>query len=318
MKYRILQRDDVVRLLPMPQAIEQMRKAFGELSAGRALLPMRSRVDTENGDMHLMPACLGDSGLCVKMVLTFPDNHKHNLPAVQGVLLVFDSATGTPRALMDCARLTAIRTGAAGGLAIDFLSRDDSHVLGLIGAGVQARMQAEAAMVVRDIRQILVTDTRPGVADALCQTLADHSKAPEVRRVETADELVSQADIVVTATTSPTPTFDGSVLRPGTHINAVGAYVPEKREVDTVTVQRAYVVVDSREASSHEAGALIIPKRKPDAELGEIVNGTAAGRTDDEQITFFKSVGVAVQDAAAAGWVLKQAEQMDVGALVDL
>jgi ornithine cyclodeaminase/alanine dehydrogenase-like protein (mu-crystallin family) len=318
MKYRILQRDDVVRLLPMPQAIEQMRKAFGELSAGRALLPMRSRVDTEKGDMHLMPAYLGDSGLCVKMVLTYPDNHQHGLPAVQGVLAVFDSATGTPQALMDCAGLTAIRTGAAGGLAIQLLSREDSHVLGLIGAGVQARMQAEAAMVVRDIRLVLVTDTRPGAADSFCQALAGRCQAPEVRRVDKADELASQADIVVTATTSPTPTFDGRVLRPGTHVNAVGAYVPEKREVDTATVQRAYVVVDWREASSREAGDLIIPNRQPDAELGEIVNGTAPGRIDDQQITFFKSVGIAVQDAAAAGWVLQQAELMGVGVLVDL
>jgi ornithine cyclodeaminase/alanine dehydrogenase-like protein (mu-crystallin family) len=318
MKLRILKRDDVVRLLPMPQAIEQMRRAFGELSAGRAVMPMRSRIDTDEGDMHLMPACLGDSGLCVKMVLTYPDNHKYSLPVVQGTLMVFDSATGTPRALMDCAGLTGIRTGAGGGLAIELLSRRNSRVLGLIGAGIQARMQAEAAMVVRDIQQILVTDTRREAANALCRILTDQGKAPDIRVVDAADEIARRADILVTATTSPTPTFDGGVLRPGTHVNAVGSYRPDRREVDAGTVERAYVVVDSREASMHEAGELIIPDRKPDAELGEIVNGTAAGRSDDQQITLFKSVGIAVQDAAAASWVLEKAEETDAGVLVDL
>jgi ornithine cyclodeaminase/alanine dehydrogenase-like protein (mu-crystallin family) len=318
MKYRILQRDDVVRLLPMPEAIERMRYAFGQLSAGRVVMPLRSRVDTDRGDMHLMPACLGDSELCVKIVLTYPENHQHHLPAVQGVLTIFDGATGAPRALLDCAGLTAIRTGAGGGVAVDLLSRKDSRVLGLIGAGVQARRQAEAAMVVREIRQVLVTDKRPEVADALCQTLADHNQGVEVCRLDSADELAAQADILVTATPSTTPTFDGSVLRPGTHINAIGSYRPDRREVDAATVQRAYVAVDSREASRHEAGDLILANCEPDAELGEIVNGAAPGRTDDQQITLFKSVGIAVQDAAAAGWVLKRAEELGVGTLVDL
>ena len=318
MKLRILSGEDVDRLLPMPQAIQLMRKAFGALSSGRAVMPMRSSVETESGDMHVMPVFLEDAALCVKMVLTYPSNRPRNLPVVQGTLLCFDPETGTPRALMDCGRLTAIRTAAGGGLAIELLARPDSHVMLLIGAGVQGRMQAEAAMVARDIRQIFVTDMHRATADEFRAAMAERPDAPTVTVVDTADQVVDQAHIVVTATTSRTPTFDGRLLRPGTHVTAIGSYRPDWREVDTHTVQQAYVVVDSRRSAALEAGDLIIPQREPDAELGEIVNQTAAGRSDEQQITLFKSVGVAVQDAAVAGWVLKQAEAQGVGVLVDM
>jgi ornithine cyclodeaminase/alanine dehydrogenase-like protein (mu-crystallin family) len=275
-------------------------------------------MDMKEGDMLLMPACLDDSVLCVKAVLTYPGNRDRNLPVVQGALMVFDPATGTPQALMDCEELTAIRTGAVGGLAIDLLSRQDSHTLGVIGAGVQGRMQVQAAMAVRKIRQIRVFDMCHESAVSLRDEVSKHADAPAVIIASDSEDAVQCADIVITATTSPTPTFDGRHLRPGTHVNACGSYRPERREVDTFTVERAYVVADWREACMTEAGDLIIPERQPDAELGEVVNGTAAGRTDDQQITFFKSVGLAVQDAAAAGWVLKQAEQRGVGALIDV
>jgi ornithine cyclodeaminase/alanine dehydrogenase-like protein (mu-crystallin family) len=318
MKIRILKGSDVVRLLPMSQAIERMRVAFGALSAGRVVMPMRSRVDTEKGDMHLMPACLDDSGLCVKAVLTFPGNRELGLPSVQGMLMVFDAQTGTPLALMDSARLTAVRTGAAGGLATELLARTDSRVLGVLGAGVQAAMQIEAARVVRDIRQILIHDVSRERAETLCEAIRGEDTALDVRVADGRDEVASEADILVTATTSTTPTFDSTKLRPGSHVNAVGCYLPDRREVDEHCVRTAYVVADSREACLKEAGELIIPGREPDAELGDIVNGTAPGRSDQRQITLFKSVGLAVQDAAAAGWVLQQAEQLDVGTLVDL
>jgi ornithine cyclodeaminase/alanine dehydrogenase-like protein (mu-crystallin family) len=173
-------------------------------------------------------------------------------------------------------------------------------------------------MAVRKIRQIRVFDMCHESAVSLRDKVSKHADAPAVIIASDSEDAVQCADIVITATTSPTPTFDGRHLRPGTHVNACGSYRPERREVDTFTVERAYVVADWREACMTEAGDLIIPGRDPDAELGEVVNGTAAGRTDDQQITFFKSVGLAVQDAAAAGWVLKQAEQLDVGALIDV
>lgn len=318
MKLRILKRDDIIQLLPMPQAIEQMRIAFASLSAGRVVMPMRSRMDMKEGDMLLMPACLDESVLCVKAVLTYPGNRDRNLPVVQGSLMVFDPATGTPQALMDCEELTAIRTGAVGGLAIDLLSRSESCTLGVIGAGVQARMQVQAAMAVRKIRQIHIFDMCHESAVSLRDDISKHANAAEVVIASESKDVVESADIVITATTSPTPTFDGHALRPGTHVNACGSYRPERREVDTFTAERAYVVADWREACMKEAGDLIIPGREPDTELGEVVNGTKAGRTDDQQITFFKSVGLAVQDAAAAGWVLKEAERLGIGVLIDM
>ncbi|MCH5374528.1 MAG: ornithine cyclodeaminase family protein, partial [Planctomycetes bacterium] len=223
-----------------------------------------------------------------------------------------------PRALMNCGVLTAIRTGAAGGLAVDLLSRRDSQVLGLIGAGVQGQMQVRAAMVVRPIRRVIVFDARRSAAERFVSAFADGSPGLEATVADDPDQAVRAADVVITATTSDVPTFDGRSLRAGTHVNAIGSYRPERREVDTHTVQQAYVVADSRVACREEAGDLIIPAREPDAELGELVNGTAPGRRDDQQITLFKSVGLAIQDAATADWILEQAELLDAGTLVDL
>jgi alanine dehydrogenase len=318
MTIRVLTGDQVAELLPMDQAIQLMRRGFGALSSGRAMVPLRSRVDLECGDAHLMPASMDGTGLCVKIVTTYPGNRELGLPVVQGMLLVFDPQTGAPRALMDCRRLTAIRTGAGGGLAVDLLSRPDSRVLGLIGAGVQAQMQLCAALCVRPLDRIVVYDSVPGYAYALKRKLVAGERSPAIEVVESVGEVVRQADILVTATTSRTPTFDGRAVRPGTHINAMGVYTPDRREVDEHAMSRAYVVVDSRQAAEREAGDLILAGCVPDAELGEVVNGTAAGRKDDQQVTLFKSVGVAVQDAVAAGWVLSQAEQQGVGVELDL
>jgi len=318
MKLRILKRNDVAGLLPIPQAIEQMRGAFSALSAGRAIMPQRSRVEMSDGDMLLMPACLEDTGLCVKMVSIYPGNRQRDLPVIQGALMVYDRGTGRPRVLMDCEELTAIRTAAGGGLAIDLLSRKNSQVLGMIGAGIQAEMQCRAAMVVRNIQKVLVFDTRRESAESFRQAVQGASTTPKITRVDEPGEAVRHADIVITATTSATPVFDGRDVRPGTHITAIGSYRPETRELDEHTVEHAYVVADSREACLAEAGDLIIPGRQPDAELGEIVNRTSPGRTDDQQVTVFKSVGLAVQDAAAADWVCRRAEELDVGVMVEL
>lgn len=318
MLVRILRGNEIRPLLPMAEVIQQMRQAFGELSAGRVVMPLRSCMDTGAGDLLLMPACLAGSGLCVKAVLTYPGNSQLGLPCVQGVLLVFDSGTGRLRAIMDGEELTAIRTGAAGGLAVDLLSRQSSRVMGLIGAGVQARMQLEAARVVREIATVVIFDKTRQAAETLRDVLLAEPDPLEVLLADTAEQAVTAADIVVTATTSPTPTFPGRVLRAGTHVNAIGSYRPETRELDEDTLQNAYVVVDSRAAARAEAGDLILASREPDAELGELVNETAASREDDRQITVFKSVGVAVQDAVTAAWALNKAEQQGVGVLVDM
>ena len=220
---------------------------------------------------------------------------------------------------MDGASLTAIRTGAGGGLAADLLARKDAKTVGLFGAGVQARAQLQAVMAVREITRVNLISQTQASAEQLAAEISEWRNAPAVNLVSTPQAVVADADIVLCATTSATPLFDGNALQPGTHITAVGTFVPEKREVDTTTIRRSHrIVVDSREACLEEAGDLIIPNAKIDAEIGEIVNGDKQGRQSDDEITFFKSVGVAVQDAVAGAAVLAAAEAKALGTLVEM
>ncbi|RME51894.1 MAG: ornithine cyclodeaminase [Caldilineae bacterium] len=316
---RILSAADVTAALPMPAAIEAMRRAFGQLSAGEADVPLRARVATEKGVTLLMPAYLRQSReLGIKIVSVYGDNPSRGLPLIAAAVLVLDPETGFPRALMDGASLTALRTGAGGGLAADLLARKDARVVGLFGAGVQARAQLQAVMAVRSIERVYLRSRTRQSAERLAAEIATWPDAPAVTLADSPRQAVQHADIVIAATTSSTPVFDGHDLQPGTHVTGVGSFTPQMQEVDAVTVRRARVVVDSREACMAEAGDLIIPGAEIDAELGEIVNGEQPGRRSEEEITFFKSVGVAVQDAAAAAAVLAQAEARGLGTVVEL
>jgi len=301
----------------MKQAIELMRRGFAGLASQEVIMPPRTRLLTEGGDILLKPTYVPGESLSVKLVLTYHGNAAKGLPIVQGLMTVFDEETGTPLAVMDAGSLTAIRTGAGGGLATDLLARKDCRTVALIGAGVQARTQLHAALQVRDIEEVFLYDPADSAREQLEAELQGYTIPPRVIAVSEPDEGVAQADIVITATTSGTPTFSGSALRDGTHINAIGAYQPDRREVDEVAMRRAYVVVDGYDAAGVEAGELRIPGIKADAELSEIVTGSRPRRTDEKQITLFKSVGMAVQDAMSASYVLQQAEQQDVGLLID-
>ncbi len=319
MEIRILSAADVTAALPMPAAITAMRRAFGQLSAGRADVPLRARVGTEKGVTLLMPAYMRQSReLGIKIVSIYGDNPELGLPIIAATALVLNPETGFPLALMDGSRLTAIRTGAGGGLAADLLARRDASVVGLFGAGVQARAQLQAVLAVRPIRRVnLISRTRAS-AEKLAAEIAAWPHAPAVTVVNTPRQAVARADIVIAATTSSTPVFDGRDLRPGTHVTGVGSFTPTMQEVDAETVRRARIIVDSRAACSAEAGDLIIPGAKIEAELGEIVNGQQPGRQSADEITFFKSVGVAVQDAVAAAAVLKEAERLGLGTVVTI
>lgn len=319
MNIRVLSAADVRAALPMPAAIAAMRRAFGQLSAGDAVVPLRGRIATEKGVTLLMPAYLPQSAaLGVKIVSVYGENSARGLPVVSATVLVLDPETGLPRALMDGSALTAIRTGAGGGLAADLLARKNARTVALFGAGVQARAQLQAVLAVRDIRRVYIISRTRQSAQRLADEIAGWKNAPQVLLPASSAEAVQNADIVIAATTSNTPVFDGNDLRPGTHITGVGSYTPQMQEVDAVTVERARVVVDSREAALAEAGDIIIPGAEIAAELGEIVNGTQPGRQDDREITFFKSVGVAAQDAIAAAEVLSAAEKLGLGAEVSL
>lgn len=318
MKIRILTAADVKAALPMGKAIEAVRSAFSQFSAGQANVPLRSRFHTDKGVTLLMPAHLKQTGdFALKVVSVYGENPAKGLPTVAATVLVLDPETGMPLAFMDGDSLTALRTGAAGGLAADLLARRDTRRAVLFGAGVQARTQLLAALEVRTLREVTIIDPVPAAAERLANEVATWEKAPAVKLGVDPSTAVAAADIIMAATTTTTPLFDGSLLKPGTHVTGVGSFTPDMQEIDAVTVNRARVVVDSREACQAEAGDLIKANAAIDAEIGEIVNGTCPGRQSEDEITFFKSVGVAAQDAAAATAVLAGAEEKNLGQTID-
>lgn len=313
----------------MAEAIAGMKRAFAQLSTGRAQTPLRNRIDVPavNGTALFMPAFLPDEqSLAVKVVSVFPQNSRRGAPTIYATVLALDPETGRPLALFEGSTLTAIRTGAGSGAATDLLARPDAAVVAIIGSGVQARSHLEAVCTVRDIRQVRVYSPTRDHAVAFAEEMAGKGPVPgDVTVAESAAKAVTNADIICTTTTSHTPVFPGRSLAPGAHINAVGSFTPEMQEIDEETVVRARVVVDSRPAVWAEAGDLLVPLEKGLieenhiwAEVGEIVAGMKPGREDAQQITLFKSVGVAVQDAVAAGIALQNAHRLGCGIIVEM
>lgn len=313
----------------MATAIAEMKSAYAQLSAGLAVAPLRAHLDIapHQGTTLVMPAFLPQDGaLAVKVVSVFPQNTQRGERVINGVVVVLDAETGRPSALLEGSTLTAIRTGAGSGAATDLLARSDAHVLAILGSGVQARTQLEAVCTVRAISEVRVYSPDQAQTAAFAAEMAGVGPIPHnVRPVVDAATAVRDADIICTATTSTMPVFDGRDLKPGVHINAIGSYQPTVQEIDALTVQQALVVVDSREATLAETGDLIIPIQQGlitashiHAELGQIVAGMKDGRTHPQQITLFKSVGTAVQDAIAGRLALTNAAQMGLGVLVDL
>jgi ornithine cyclodeaminase/alanine dehydrogenase-like protein (mu-crystallin family) len=270
-----------------------------------------------------MPAYLRKTDqLGIKIVSVFPRNLQVGIPTIHALVAVVDAETGRPAAVMDGTYLTALRTGAASGAAADLLARKNARVAAVFGAGVQGRTQLEAVCEVREIEKAWVFDVNRAALEVFVEEMqARGGRIPtEIVAAATPTEAVREADIICTATTAESPVFDDADLRVGTHINAVGAYTPDTQEIPEETIQRARLFVDSREACWAEAGDLIIPRSKGlisegdiQAELGELVSGTKQGRSNDEEITFFKSVGNAVQDVAVAGKVLEEAMKLGLG-----
>ncbi len=324
----ILTADDVRKALPMKETIEAMKSAYASLSDGKADVPLRTRLSIPSQDAIslFMPAYVQaeeGNALAVKVVSLFPKNPERDrdLALIQAAVLVLEADTGRPMALLEGNALTAIRTGAGSGAAVDLLARQDSKVMAVFGAGVQGRTQLEAACNVREIEQVWVFDTSAERAETFVQEMAEKGVIPKKMRVAiSAQQALSDADIVCTATTSNNPVFDDADLKPGTHISAIGSYTPEMQEVPAETVARALVVVDSVSATLAETGDLMQPmqiglfgKEHIFTELGELVLEQKPGRQSPEQITYFKSVGVAVQDAVAAQLALHNAHQQKIG-----
>lgn len=312
----------------MAEVIEGQKVAFSQLSAGKAVLPLRARVPVapQDGVSLFMPGYLSESDdLAVKVVSIFPKNSERGEPIIYASVLVLDSQTGRPLCFMEGGTLTAIRTGAGAGAATDLLANPDAKSVAIIGSGVQARTQLEAVCTVRQIETVRVYSPTRANAESFAAEMAGVGPIPaDIEVVDGAETAVSQADIICAATTSSTPVFPGHAVKAGAHINGVGSYMLTMQEVDAETVKRSLVVVDELEAAKAEAGDLATPIDKGEltwnhvhAELGEIVTGTKAGRTSPEQITFFKSVGVAVQDVVSGRIALANAEKHGLGQLVD-
>ena len=323
MKLRILSSRDIRQALPMPEAIEAMRTAFAEHARGLAQAPLRSRIQTETGVSLFMPAYLPTSkALAQKIVSVFPDNPARGLSTINGVVIVLDPDTGLPRALLEGAAITAIRTGAASGLATELLARPDSRIFALIGAGGQAYDQVMAVLAVREITEVRIASRSGESAVRLARRL---QKDGINARAAGAREAVQGADIITAVTDSTTPVFLDADVAPGAHINLVGAYTRDMQEAPASTILRARVFVDDVMAAAHEAGDIIKPIRANlystddlAGALGQLVLGEAPGRQSDEEITIFKSVGLAVQDAAAAARALNRAEAAGLGTIIEL
>ena len=309
----------------MPAAIAAMKSAFAELSTGQANVPLRTTLPIPSaGAVALfMPALVPSSGLGAKIVSVFPRNAECGQPIIHGLVILLDAATGEPVALCDGTFLTAWRTGAASGAATDLLARPDARVAALLGCGAQAQTQALAVDAVRALAAIRIYAPHPDHVQQFIAEMQPLVGAALVAAPSSADA-VRGADIVCAATTSSTPVFDGQLLKAGTHVNGVGSYTTQMQEVDAVTVTRARIFVDARESALAEAGDLVIPMRagatraEEWVELGEVVAGLKPGRQSPGEITFFKSVGVAVQDVAAAGAALTAAQRLGLGKVVDL
>ena len=327
---RILSRDDVRTAVDMLEAIDRVEAAYIQLSRGEADVPVRLALDVPQSDgiVLIMPGYLPASGgLGTKIATVFPHNPEQGLPTIYALYVLNDARTGAPIALMEAAFLTALRTGAASGVATRLLARPQARVAAIIGAGAQGRTQLEGVCAVRDIATAWVFDKDRAAAERFAAELSSGGgRMPsDVRVASSAREAVREADVICTATTSRYPVFADADLKPGVHINGIGAYKPDMQEVPEETVKRARVLVDSVAAVLAEAGDLLIPLRRGviseghfGTEIGQVAAGRQPGRLDPEQITFFKSVGNAVQDVSVAQLVFQRATELGLGAEVEL
>ncbi len=330
MKLKILSRGEVAQAVSMTEAIKTVKKAFIQLSSGKAEVPLRTQIPVEKqkGVTLFMPAYLAESdALGAKIVSVFPNNQKMRLPTIHAVVIVVDAKTGRPEAFMDGTYLTALRTGAASGVATDLLARKDVRVAAIFGAGTQSRTQLEAICTVRPIEKVWVYDVVPSIARAYVREMkARGSPIPaDIFIAKSPEQAVIEADIICTATTSFKPVFKDADLKPGVHINGIGSYTPEMQEIPARTVVRSKVVVDSRQAALAEAGDLIISIKSGliseefiQGEIGEVATGKIPGRESEEELTFFKSVGLAVQDVAVAELVLRRSQELGLGLDVNM
>ncbi|MGI6425690.1 MAG: ornithine cyclodeaminase family protein [Tepidanaerobacteraceae bacterium] len=320
----ILTREDLKKAITMEDAIDAIEIALKYFSTGKTKTPLRTVIninEAKNEDIMSMPGYIEDMGAAVKLLSVFPGNYELGKATISSIVAFFDDKTGEPLALMDGGYLTAMRTGAISGVATKYLARKDSSIVAVIGAGIQARTQLWAVCCVRDIKQVKVFDVSGERVDGFIKDMKDKFTDIDFIKAESSDEAVKDSDIVLTATTSTTPVFNVESLKKGVHINAIGSYTPKMQELPEGVFKIAgKVLVESVDAVVSEAGDFIIPMEKGifskdniHGELGDLVLGRITGRENTDEITLFKTVGIAVQDVACAAKIYDNARKMNLG-----
>jgi ornithine cyclodeaminase/alanine dehydrogenase len=310
-----LTNEDIAGILTMREAIDTVEKAFGEFARGKAVMPPRSTImlDKFNGSVSLMPSYLEETkALATKIISIYPDNPKKGLPTTVAWIVVNDPGTGMLEAMLDGTYLTAVRTGAVSGVAARYLAPQNSKVAAIIGCGGQGRTQAWAIAEVLDLEEMRVFDVWTEGMDRFAEEMGP-KLGLEIVKSENGEDAVKDADVVITATTSKAPVVQREWLGDKVHLGAFGSFYPDNRELDTRIIGEAKVVVDSMEAIMDEAGDILIPISEGaitadhiHAELGDVVNGVKEGRTPQDRLTVFKSVGIAIQDSSVASLVLNK------------
>ncbi|HKR22523.1 MAG TPA: ornithine cyclodeaminase family protein, partial [Pyrinomonadaceae bacterium] len=323
MKILILNHDEVVRLLPMNDCVAVMRDALTKLARGEVHQPLRTIVRPAGaaGVMGLMPSYIaGDhAAYGLKTVCVFPGNPAIGKDAHQGAVMLFSAETGELLALMNASAITAIRTAAVSGVATDLLAREDASELAIIGAGVQARTHLLALAEVRAIKRCRIVSRTLEHATQLVDEMKTQVPFP-LEVVGSVEEAVRDADLIATVTNAKEPVVLREWISPGVHLNVVGSSTPHSREVDTATLAASALFVDRRESTLNEAGDYLFAARDgavgPDhirAELGEVLTGEKPGRTSRDEITLFKSLGLAIEDLASASYLYRKAKELNAG-----
>ena len=321
----VLNQQEVERLLTMPQCIALMRETLAALARGEATMPLRTVFGIPDGAFAVMPSALANPS-CVgaKIITVLPKNHGTQYDSHQGAVLLFDTGNGSLLSVMDATSVTTIRTAAVSAVATDLLARKNAASLGILGAGVQGHSHLEAMCAVRRLETVRVWSRNAAHAETLAAVARDRYGLRAVVS-PSAREASSGADIVCATTSATEPVLLGEWLAPGTHVNAVGASQRHAREIDSAVVVRSRLYVDRRESALKEPGDIITPLERgeitPDhivGEIGEVIVGTAPGRRADDEITLFKSLGLAIEDLASAHYLYAEARRQNAGVEVAL
>lgn len=326
MKVVIINQEMVKKMLSFRDCIEVVEASLKALSKGEALLPLRMAVKLpQDNILGIMPAYSGNNGLVgAKVITVFPKNHGTELDAHQGVVLLFDSEHGCLRAIVDATAITGIRTASASAAAARALSKKNAGDLAIIGAGTQARAHLEAMLLIRKISRVRVWSIYRDEADVFARRESARLGV-KVEAMRTSEEAVEGADLICTATTSPNPVLLGKWISDGAHITAIGSCSPQARELDTEAIVKSRFFADSRESVLNESGDFIIPKLEGAiddshllGEIGDVLTGKIKGRESEKDITLFKSLGLAVEDLAAAHHVFLKALEKGLGEQVEI